>query len=169
MQQRELQHNHGQCIGGHQDGDQFRHLWGFCPRQVLHQRRVKLGVDQHHQQIGHHQQQKTQIQPQHLDGGAQTQAAAALLALNQLAKTPDEGGPQQQIAAGEQQKSVLLGTDPQRHPKQGPDRRPQVEQEVTQVECQLAGLGRDKAVGHQRLAGRIDQAGREAATEHPYP
>ena len=35
------------------------------------------------------------------------------------------------------------------------------------MQRQLAGLGRGQAVGHQRLAGRIDEPGGEAAAEYP--
>ncbi|MNT73761.1 hypothetical protein D3C72_2125050 [compost metagenome] len=111
MQQRKLQHHHGQRIDRHQDGDQPRHLGGLGPGQVLHQRRMKLGIDQHHQQVGHHQQQKAPIQPQHPDGIAQAQTTAAHLLLPQPTKAPDKGCAQQQIAAGEQQEGLLLGAD----------------------------------------------------------
>ncbi|MNH18252.1 hypothetical protein D3C79_779500 [compost metagenome] len=81
-------------------------------------------------------------------------------------KTDEEDEAEQQIADTEQQEGLLPCTQAVADPEQGTDGRPQVEQEVTQVQCQFAGLGLGQAVGHQRLARGVDEPVGEPAADH---
>ncbi|MNE22756.1 hypothetical protein D3C80_1159810 [compost metagenome] len=66
-------------------------------------------------------------------------------------KTDEKDEAEQQIADTEQQEGLLPCTQAVADPEQGTYGRPQVEQKVTQVQRQLAGLGLGQAIGHQRL------------------
>ncbi|MNT22373.1 hypothetical protein D3C72_1577540 [compost metagenome] len=81
-------------------------------------------------------------------------------------KADEEDETEQQIADTEQQEGLLPCTQAVADPEQGTYGRPQVEQEVTQVQCQFAGLGLGQAVGHQRLARGVDEPVGEPAADH---
>ena len=166
MQQRKLQGDDGERIGGHQQGHQRLHLGGAGAGQVLDQRRLHLGVDQIHQQVGEDEQHEGAIPPHHPEHGPQGETGirpAGAVA----AKAEQEGDAEQTIAGGRHYEGLLARTQPHHDADEGPHPRPHVEQEVAQVQSQLPQRLLGQQIPHQRLARGIDKGVGEARAKHP--
>ena len=166
MQQRKLQGDDGERIGGHQQGHQRLHLGGAGAGQVLDQRRLHLGVDQIHQQVGEDEQHEGAIPPHHPEHGPQGETGirpAGAVA----AKAEQEGDAEQAIAGGRHHEGLLARTQPHHDADEGPHPRPHVEQEVAQVQSQLPQRLLGQQIPHQRLARGVDKGVGEPRPKHP--
>ena len=152
MQQGELQHHYGQRVGRHQPADEPLHLRRPRAGQILDEGRLELGIDQHQQQIGHDQQQKPPVLPEHPQHGTHAGPGRLAGVATCQPEPDDKDDAKQQIAGTEQQEGLLTRAQAIGDAEQRTDGRPQVEQEITQVQRQLTGFGLGQIVGHQCLA-----------------